>query len=546
MAMLVVMGPPSPGVRHQLNGRTITVLGRDPSCDIVLNKTTISRHHAQILLVRGRYYIEDSGSTNGTLVNGKRIQGRTVLADGDRIVFFDVPLCFYTRNDIPVVEEATDRLSVTETRSSPETDSAMLVMVAEPDPGLLRHRIESLLEITRHLGSTLQPEEILPRVLDLLFKMFPQTVTGEIHLADAKGTLAPVAMKHGRESDSTNLSEPPLQSALTANVFESGVGQLHTEDAGADNFVFDYRNESTICVQILDPAQNKLGVVLLVTDDSSAPFREQDLELTSVVGVLAGQALGYARAHALRMEHEKTHRDLVTARAIQQGVLPQSRPQVPGYAFCEHYSTAEAVGGDFFAYEELPDNRVVVVIADATGKGLPAAMQVVRFAGELRLRLATAVTLKAALKDLNRFVCTIGNGFFFTCCVCVLDTRRNELNVASAGHMAPLCRRRTGEVISLTSPRGGLPLGIDPDDEIHPIRFPLDPGDRVLLYTDGASEAMNKRKELYGVKRLSKQFSDCRGDVNSCINALVDDITRFRQGSSPNDDMCLVSFERLS
>src|SRR5690606_21515749 len=133
---------------------------------------------------------------------------------------------------------------------------------------------------------------------------------------------------------------------------------------------------------------------------------------------------------------EKTERELETARAIQLATLPSFRPEVPGYQFFDHYAAAGQVGGDCFFYESLSDGRVIFGLADASGKGLSAAMHIMRFVGEVRLRLATARTFKSALAQINQFTCNCSAAGFVTACVCILDPRKHTLAIGNAGHMS--------------------------------------------------------------------------------------------------------------
>jgi len=547
MAVIQVLGQPSPGERHLLGTSPVTVLGRDSTCDITLKKSTISRHHTQIVLVRGKFYVEDAGSTNGTFVNGVRIKDRVTLKDGDRISLFDVPLVFFLDDHQPQQSEQTERFVNNGKFDGVKTDSSMKLLAESVDADVLKQRLDSLIEITRYLGTTLDPEVILPRVMDLLFTMFPQTVSGEIDLVDAKGNLQPVALKLGRDGDSTLLTGPQSHTEMTEGVFRTGEASIHSTAPVDDSSILDSMYEYSMCVPIVDPAENRLGVMLLVTDEAKSAYRDQDLDMTALVGVLAGQALSFSRAHAQMLNLEKSQREMETARTIQRGLLPSQRPQVTGYAFCDYYATAEKVGGDFYFYQTLPDSRVIVGIADAAGKGLGAAMHVVRFAGEVRFRLATSSSLKAALSDINRFVYDVSDGTFITCCVCVIDPQQHEVSVVNAGHMAPLRRHGvTAKIESLECPRGSMPLGVDPDTEFHPTRFKLKPRDSVLLYTDGASEAMNEAQELYGIERLTQTLAASHGSVNDCVDAVVADVFAFRDGYRASDDTCIVSFGRMA
>ncbi|WP_437229556.1 SpoIIE family protein phosphatase [Planctomicrobium sp. SH661] len=546
MATLIVLAPPSPGTRVVLQKGRQTVLGRDPTCDLVLNKRSISRFHAQVVMAQGTYYLEDMKSTNGTFVNGSRVQNRVSLKDGDRIAMHDIPLAFFVSDSVNLNEEQTQRLRTeAEVQLEPEVDLDM--NRATTGVSTLRGRLKILIEITRDLGSTLEIKEILPRVLDLLFRMFPPAVIGEIHLLDEEQKLAPVAMKHGREADSTDLTGAPFNLELIQKVFESGQGLVHTEGANDPALALDGFHQSIICAPVLGAESKPCGVILLETNDSSYLFGEGDLEILSAVAVLAGQAIGYSQAHDIVVQHNMTIRQMETARQIQLGMLPRNRPAVRGYAFGHHYAPAERVGGDYFFYEMLRDGRVILGIADASGKGLPAAMNIARFAGEVRLQIATSPSLKSALASLNQFVIDGAEEcMFITACLCVLDPQQHLVAIANAGHPPPLLKRAHDNTVEeLTSQRRNFPLGIASVFEAHPWTVKLEPGDRLLLYTDGVTEAMNTRNEMFGTARLRESLGGSFSSIDDLVQEIVKDVGVFRDGRTANDDMTIVGVERL-
>jgi serine phosphatase RsbU (regulator of sigma subunit) len=372
-------------------------------------------------------------------------------------------------------------------------------------------------------------------------------MVGEIHMRDSNGQLRPVAMKHGRDADATDLTGVPFDVDLLEEVMESGQGVLRQSEAGDPGLAMDDFHECTICAPMLGAEAGPAGVILLQADGSSDGFHEDDLELVSAIGVLAGQSVGYARSHDIVVEHTNTRRQLETARQIQLGMLPRERPNVPGYEFWHHYAAAERVGGDYFFYEMLRDGRVMFGIADASGKGLSAALNIARFAGEVRFRIATSPTLKSAISSLNGFVIDSSEEcMFITACICVLDPHQHLLSLANAGHPAALLKHRGKERVELLqSSRRSFPLGISREFETHPVNVALEPGDEVLLYTDGVSEAMNPLQKLFGTDRLSESFARPHQSIAEVVDGLVQDVMHFREDRLPSDDMTLIALARL-
>jgi phosphoserine phosphatase RsbU/P len=545
MPTLVVLGQPALGLRFSIKSHGTTVIGRDPTCDLMLKKATVSRVHAHLTGSHEKFFVEDAGSANGTFLNGRRITRKTLLHDGDRLEFHDIPAAFFLSDRLDDRADSTvlgKEAGFDEQRITP----ASLPVIPGPAATALKERLDSLIEIARNLGGSLDAGIILPRVLDLLFQMFPQAAIGEIHLSNGHGNLVPVAMKRGREGDSTDLTGAPFNAELMQQVFHTGERLIRTEDAGDQASVLEDTCQSVICVPVIGAEVETLGVILLETSDAAHLFDDDDLELVSAIGILAGQAISYAHAHQVVLRHQHIERQLKTARQIQLGTLPHRRPLTGGYRFAEYYLAAESVGGDHYFYDRLRDGRVIIGIADASGKGLTAAMTIVRFAGEVRLRIATSRSLKQAMSMLNRFVGrNSGDGMFITCLICILDPSRHEVTVANAGHLPPLVKRRSGNrVEELRTPDGSPPLGLDDQIQFHPFTFTLSPGDQVLLFTDGVTEAMNPSDQLYGIRRLRETLQSAAGDIQSAVTKVLEAIDQFKEGRTPSDDMTLVGFER--
>jgi serine phosphatase RsbU (regulator of sigma subunit) len=539
MPGLVVLAPPAQGARYALSPQHDAVIGREGYCDIVLMKRTISRKHARIFFDGQQYQVEDLGSSHGTFLNGRRVSKATPLKDGDRINIFDVPIAFCT-TDTPLVDTSQFVLGLTQsvTITPPPTTRAPLATLG------YSHRLRSLLEITRRLGSSLAVEDLFPRVLDLLFDIFPQAQVGEIQLVDAAGSLTPVAMKHGRDDDSSIITRVPVGNDLAKQVLLTGQPLAKAVESGDEESVLDVEGSNTLCVPIVGPAQAKLGTILLETADDHRTFNDEDVEMIATIGILTGQAVEFAKAHQAVLRLDQTQRQLETARQIQRRMLPSQRPSVPGYQFESLYETAESVGGDYYFWDSLPGGRVMLGIADACGKSLSAALLMAQFASEVRHCLASAETLKMAMHALNQFVCGLDEGFI-TFCLCLLDTNTHLLTVVNAGHPNPLCRRgKTGEMLPMIGEKSSFPLGISAQEKFHPVHVLLHPGDQVYLMTDGLIEAMAPDNSLYGQARLEQQLAPVQANLAARFGAIMADLMDFRATRNLADDLCLLGFAR--
>jgi serine phosphatase RsbU (regulator of sigma subunit) len=227
------------------------------------------------------------------------------------------------------------------------------------------------------------------------------------------------------------------------------------------------------------------------------------------------------------------------------GLLPQKRPQVAGYQFVDYYRAANLIGGDYYDYVKLPNDRVAVLVADVTGHGPAAALLMTKLAAEARYCLATCDHPADVVCRLNRLLCEDGvEDRFVTLNLIVLTPNTGEITIANAAHMPPLIRRRDGRIEELAPEIGGLPLGVNEDYPYQQATATILPGEIVTLYTDGISEAMNKNNEQFGFERLRKRLGGDCSDFSEYANALIDDVRRFTEKQPQSDDICVVCIRR--
>ena len=216
-------------------------------------------------------------------------------------------------------------------------------------------------------------------------------------------------------------------------------------------------------------------------------------------------AVENARLHQELLEQRDLERDLEFASQIQLDFLPQERPQIDQYQFSDFYEAARQVGGDYFDYIPLPDGRLIITLADVSGKGIPAAMLMARLYASARYRFLAEPTPAEAVSALNMDIMTGGLGFrFITLVAVVLDPIQHKLSIVSAGHLPPLFRKPDGSLEFMGLEEAGVPLGITADAEYRELEVKIAPGESVILYTDGVTEMMDSQMKLFGRGRLLK------------------------------------------
>jgi serine phosphatase RsbU (regulator of sigma subunit) len=255
----------------------------------------------------------------------------------------------------------------------------------------------------------------------------------------------------------------------------------------------------------------------------------------------------------LRQKSEEEHRarllnELAMAAEVQKSMLPETVPSVPGYSFWATMEPAygTTAGGDLYDFQTLPTGEILVLVADVSGKGIPAAVGMTALAGIITMaQEGVAADLAALIQAVNRAYCRRMNrtNMFATLLAVALDPRTHRLRVVSAGHGPSLIRRRQGTVQELVPQKqGGLPLGILEDSDYETGTAELGPGDAVFISSDGIGESMSPRRELYA-PRLPELLARTEPEAAKLGEAALADVKAFT-GGVLQDDTTVVCFSR--
>lgn len=297
------------------------------------------------------------------------------------------------------------------------------------------------------------------------------------------------------------------------------------------------------------PLRNHEGRIvgaLQALNKSGGPFAARDEELAQTLSSLAGVAVQRQLLINEFAEKQRLERDLAVARNIQQSTLPKTVPQAAGYDIAGFNEPADATGGDAFDYCVMHDQRIALMIADATGHGVGPALIIAQYRAMMRALLSVGLDTVTVMNKINDLLCEdLPDGMFVTGFLGLLDPARGVIEYVSAGHGPLLHHRRRDdqriERIASTVPLGVLrPLECGACDRIE-----LAPGDTVLLLTDGFFECTNARDEQFGIARVFDVVTanpDCSAaDLIARLHAAVLDFV----GDTPQaDDLTAVIIRR--
>lgn len=284
-----------------------------------------------------------------------------------------------------------------------------------------------------------------------------------------------------------------------------------------------------------------IGVVYVDTSMKAGTFRPDDLSLLQAVSGLAARAIENARLYAVALEKGRLEHELSMAHDIQQNLLPAEMPATSKYDIAPYWQAAREVAGDFYDAFTMSDGAVGTVMADVSDKGAPAALFMAVARTLLRSHAHAGLTPVEAMSHTNDLLLqdAENSGMFVTMYYSRFEDNGQSQHV-NGGHNPPIYYRyKTGSVELL--PIGGRALGWFPDNPFKELTIDLEPGDVIVYYTDGLTEAENPRSEPYGEERLMQVVAQV-GDKSSAelMDMILKDVDEFSEGEPPFDDMTML------
>jgi serine phosphatase RsbU (regulator of sigma subunit)/pSer/pThr/pTyr-binding forkhead associated (FHA) protein len=555
MALLRAENGPNMGTRYPLESGQY-VLGRHPDCDIVIDVGAVSRHHCKVFSDRLDFYVEDLHSRNGTFVNEQPVEARKKLSNGDRVRVCDVIFTFFAHaSETPpsTLDESSSRaVLVDDVEASSSTIMSKLDVVSgRGGPQLAatpEAKLNALMEITQSLARAISLDEVLPQLLDSLFRIFMQADRGFVGLVDDRGVLAPRWTKMRRKNRDETIR---VSRTIARQVMDTREAILSADAATDVRFemsqsIADFRIRSVMCAPLLDREGKPLGILQLDTLDQRQRFQDEDLELLVSAAAQASIAIINARLHDDAMQRRTWERDLELAREVQRAFLPNRRPDCPKYDFFDYYRAANQIGGDYYDYVRLPDGRLAVLVADVVGHGVAAAMLMAKLSAEARFSLASSPHPASAITTLNERMCNLNLNRFVTCVMAVLDPATDTFTIANAGHMAPMRRAVDGTIDEPSRAEAGPPLGVVEGHQYGQACVNLQPGESLVMYTDGLNEAMDTDGKCFSIGRLRELIRESSGTPDEIGQHVLESIHAHMGRAAQEDDMCLVALQRIA
>ncbi|MDD5067402.1 MAG: SpoIIE family protein phosphatase [bacterium] len=417
----------------------------------------------------------------------------------------------------------------------------------------VERRLSTLVTVSHHLSSILDSEELLSRIVDSAIEV-SGAERGFLFLYDEEKSALQVKIAHGLEQ---GVELIPLLDTKHYKLCRNIITEVRDKTASLlfnpqvspdlmqDEDIRTYRIKSIICTA-LKVRGEVLGLLYLDNRLVEEAFDEQDLNLINSLAIQAGISLQNAFFVKEMVEKERLSEELKLGRQIQTTLLPQKNPEAKGLVVEGLMQPAREIGGDYYDFISLPENKLGIVIGDVSGKGVAAGLLMSMVKTAIHIFSAKIKSPKEVLLNINQVINQhIGGEKFMTLLYLVWDPATSSITYSSAGHEHILIWRESeGKLETVVS--GGIILGVMPDIShiLEDKKIKLEKGDKILLYTDGVTEAHNEKKERFGLERLQKIFkNNSRKSVPELIRVIKEETFSFIGSYPQYDDITLAVLE---
>jgi sigma-B regulation protein RsbU (phosphoserine phosphatase) len=521
--------------------------GAETGNHLQLSDRRISRTCAAIVVEANKHYIEDRGQRRGLFVNGQKVESRE-LQDSD-IISFGVEDSYEIiyRSAANAAEQSIPNLL---TRMEHITGSDIVASA-----GARLSKLDQLLAATALLHSQLPLDEVLGMMLDHAISVMDadrgvlleadEKAALHVRLARRSGglrlppeSLAPsqTAIQLALRKQEAVITEDLAQAEMDLQAAQSIVAQRLRAVVVIPLYAFSHAKTSESVVNL---KQGQFLGVLYLDSRRPAAFSKLDRQLLDAFTDQAASILDNARLVARERERQRLEEQINIARDIQQALLPKNFRDYPHLSVTGCNFPCLSVGGDYFDVFPLGENRTAFLIADVSGKGLGAALLTTMLQGVLS-GMTLGTDPARLFNHLNRFLCDHAEvGRYATMFFGILD-ENGGLEYINAGHPSPILIRHNGNAEEAFT-EGSFPVGLVPQAEYSTAAVKLEPGDTLVLFSDGVTEAMDPKEDFFGMPRLV-QFLTGHNDtpLDELQKLLLEAVENFSRGASQADDLTLL------
>jgi sigma-B regulation protein RsbU (phosphoserine phosphatase) len=521
------------------------LIGRNAENSLVLRDNRISRSHARIVTENGEFVIEDLKSRHGLWVNGERTE-RKILRNGDRIEF-------------GVQDSYRLTFSLEERDLNRLLDQINPTSLTVAGTGSNLGKLRALVEVARALQSSLSTEDVLASVVDAALAV---TSAERGFLMLRRGSDLDVSVARDRRGvplakDDLKVPMSVINRALTQRRELLSMSFDPAEEQGArpESTIANLELRSVVCVplvrvrtgnseetSILSSANETVGVLYMDSRRAPTDMSAGNRELLQTLALEASTILENARLLEEEREKQRLEEELEIARQIQASLLPAELPRAGWFRAAGSSVASRQVGGDYFDIRQLRPDLWFIVVADVSGKGVSSALLASLLQGAFLLGTDNPEQIRSMMTRVNQYLLERTKGEKYATVFYGSLNASGTLQWVNAGHCAPFLLHSDGRLRTLETT--GLPLGMLESAEYHLESTQLEPGDKIVAYSDGLTEAEGPDQRYFGSERLTKLLrSRSQEDCVTLHAAISEAVDKYTDGCELSDDVTLVVAE---
>ncbi|MCK6484216.1 MAG: SpoIIE family protein phosphatase [Phycisphaerae bacterium] len=514
-------------------GKRHLVLGRDPDCDIVIDDPLTSRRHARIYQTDDeRLFVEDCHSKNGTTVNDQPVSDPVRLNEGDRVGIGSCYLVVRTGSSPTVI------LSDPEIKSSSES-----VWSPTARLDLSKQRLERLYDLYERLSGRFERDDLMNEVVEASMEVLGLERAG---LALWAGDPTPPRWVVVKNLRADAQGEVRISRTLVERALYNGERILINDPVRDMPTPTTSMISNHICSAMVVPLvyHNKVqGALYGDRITSAVGYTKEDIDFFASLGRLAAMGLVNVQLLEELQSRYQMENQLMLARQIQNRLFPSEPLSCGGVTVDAINDPGRQVSGDYFDYFERPDGRITVVIADVSGKGVPAALLMANLQAAVHVTLLEGHELVPAMQRLNKLICqNVDSERFITGVFGIVDPKTRTFHYVNVGHPRPLHLRAGNYMVEVPEP-SALPLGVETDIVHEEVVFPMGDGSStIFLYTDGVPDAQNDKEEFFGQERLETLLRANSGEPpRDLIQKIRRHVQQFIRHNKQFDDITMMA-----
>jgi len=521
------------------------LIGRKGDADVVLNNQHVSRHHAKLIKTSEGYALQDLGSTHGTFVNEHKVENQS-LKHGDRISLGKdrIDLHYFIGEQKPTKNAKSDSTQIFER-------SIMDLGVVLPSTSSDLEKISCILDFQYQWEQLFTPDAAFQKILESALKIsgaergFILVRSGETfgYAAGMDGQGRNLTLSHFKTSH-TVVSDVVQKTAPVFMV--EGLDNRYKEQAS----IVAMNLRAVACMPLMGiPSQADrptiLGILYLDSTKKMHSLSGLDQRIMNKLAVEAGNVLERVEMIKSIDQRKKLEQELALAEETQRSLLPQALPTVPNLSIHAFSKPTRYVGGDFYDFAELDSGELFGVIADVSGKGVSASLLSSMLLGCLQMQLRAGLAINEALNRLNKFLCEKSSASkFVTMFLFILNSNGSGKYIGAGHNPSYLFRAASNQIEEL--PSNNMIVGAFQFATYESATLTLNPGDILLAYSDGLTEAENPQGEMLGEEAVKKvMLAEAPNGSKRLEQKLLETIHSFTAGRSLTDDITLIIVERL-